>query len=185
MRIWLLLALLTLLGITWWASRPEQVAVTQETVNKDQIQDYFVFNLELRQFDVEGNLAHVLRAGELRHYLESGVTRLQAPRYVLYEDKLPSWRISAAKGLLSEDQSLLQLLGKTNIDWEGDETRPPMHMLTSDLNIQPQQEYAETAAPVTVTSGQNWIESVGMQAWLKRPGRIRFLAQTRAHYVAQ
>ncbi len=185
MRTWLLLALLMLLGITWWASRPEPLVSIQDPVDKTQLQDYFVFGLELRQFDEAGNLGHVLQARQLRHYTESGVTRLAAPEYVLYSDQRPGWRISAEQGQLSRDQSLLQLLGATNIHYEGDATQPPMHLLTSDLNIHPQTEYAETAAPVTVTSEQNWIESVGMHAWFKHPGRIRFLAQTRAHYVAK
>ncbi len=185
MRTGLLLALLALLGVILWASRPDPAIVGGETADREQIQDYFVFQLELRQFDEQGKLNHVLQAQQLRHYLESGITRLQQPEYVLYADKQPNLHIRAAKGELSQDQSLLQLQGKTIIDWEGDDTRPPMRILTSDLNIQPQREYAETAAAVTVTSAENWIESVGMQAWMKAPGRIRFLAQTRAHYVAQ
>ncbi|WP_456380247.1 LPS export ABC transporter periplasmic protein LptC [Thiolapillus sp.] len=180
-----LLALLALLGIVWWASRPEPAATGSTTVDKEQIQDYFVYQLELRQFDEQGQLSHVLRAQQLRHYPQSGITRLRQPEYVLYADTQPNLRIRAATGELSQDQSLLQLQGETVIDWEGNATRPPMRILTSDLNIQPQREYAETAAAVTVTSAENWIESVGMQAWLKPPGRIRFLAQTRAHYVAQ
>lgn len=185
MRIWLLLVLLGLLGVTWWASRPEPVSTQLQATDREQIQDYFVQELELRQFDEQGKLVHLLQAQKLKHFLESGVTQLQQPRYVLYADQEPSWRISAEKGRLSKDQSLLELQGNTVIDWLGDENRPPIQMLTSDLTIHPQTEYAETAAPVTVTSEQNWIESLGMQAWLTSPGRIRFLAQTRAHYVAQ
>ncbi|WP_456416776.1 LPS export ABC transporter periplasmic protein LptC [Thiolapillus sp.] len=186
MYIRLLLAvLLTLLGVIWWASRPDPALPAGDTVDREQLQDYFVQQLELRQFNEQGVLSHVLRAQQLQHYLESGMTRLTLPEYILYADKEPSLRIEAAQGTLSRDQSLLQLQGETDIHWQGDETQPPMRILTSDLNIQPQREYAETAAAVTVTSAENWIESVGMQAWLKSPGRIRFLAQTRAHYVAQ
>jgi len=181
----LLVTMLVLAGITWWAARPDPVITGGETVDRTQIQDYFVHQLELRQFDEQGRVSHSLQAQRLRHYLESGITRLERPEYVLYADKQPSLRINAAKGELSRDQSLLQLQGKTIIHWEGDETQPPMRILTSNLNIQPQRQYAETAAAVTVTSTENWIESVGMQAWLKSPGRIHFLAQTRAYYVAQ
>ncbi|WP_457668386.1 LPS export ABC transporter periplasmic protein LptC [Thiolapillus sp.] len=185
MRIWLLLALLVVLGFTWWASQKGAATSGQESVDQNRVQDYFVHGLELKLFDTQGKLSHVLDASRLSHYQASGITRLQQPGYLLYEDKQPAWTIRAENGQVSKDQSLLQLLGKTDIHWQGDEQRPPMHLLTSNLNIHPQQEYAETAAPVTVTSGENWIESTGMQAWLKTPGKIRFLAQTRAHYVAQ
>ncbi|HDK38203.1 MAG TPA: LPS export ABC transporter periplasmic protein LptC [Thiolapillus brandeum] len=185
MRIWLLSMLMVLLGITWWFSRPEVISTTKPTAGQEPIQDHFVSGLKLRQFDTGGNLSHVLQAQQTRHYLKSGITLLQQPNYVLYTNQQPVWRIDAEKGELAQDQSLLQLLGKTIIHREGDENHPPLHILSSYRNIRPEEEYAETAAPVTVTSDQNWIESVGMQAWLKSPGRIRFLAQTRAHYVAQ
>jgi lipopolysaccharide export system protein LptC len=185
MRPWLLLLLLGLLTLTWWASRPEPLITTDTDMNRNQVQDYFVDNLELRQFDLQGNLAHVLKALQLRHYLESGITALSQPAYVLYEQRKPQSRIRAEKGELSKDQTRLQLQGMTFIDWEGNDERPPMKMLTADLDIYPQREYAETKAAVAVISEQNWIESVGMHAWLKSPGRIHFLAQTRAHYVGQ
>lgn len=185
MRIWLLLMLLVALGATWWASRPEPAATAQETADEEQIQDYFVHDLDLHLFDPEGSLSHVLNAEHLTHFRVSGIALLKQPRYTLYEEKRPGWKIRADKGELSGDQSRLLLLGKTSIDWQGDERHPAMHLLTSGLTIHPREEYAETEAPVTVTSGENWIESTGMQAWLKAPGKIRFLAQTRAHYVAQ
>jgi len=185
MRIWLLLVLLVALGATWWASRPEPVAAIHKAVDENQVQDYFVHKLDLHLFDREGRLSHVLNAAHLTHFLASGITLVEQPRYTLYEEKQPGWNIQAEKGELSRDQSRLLLLGETVIDWQGDDRHPAMHLLTSDLTIHPQQEYAETGAPVTVTSGENWIESIGMQAWLKAPGKIRFLAQTRAYYVAQ
>ncbi len=185
MRLGLLLLLLGLVGITWWASQPEPLQATLSSNDKDQIQDYFVEGLELKQFDPRGNLSHVLEAQQLQHYLGSGITDLTLPIYTLYDQKRPQSMVQAETGELSKDHSRLKLQGTTFIDWKGNDQRPAMNMLTSDLTIYPQREYAETSAAVTVISEQNWIESVGMQAWLKSPGRIHFIAQTRAHYVAQ
>ena len=185
MRAGLLLALLGVLGLTWWASQRSPSSMMTETVADERIQDYFVHGLILQQFDLAGGLSHVLEARHLAHFKASGLTRLTLPSYILYARQRPDWTIQANSGSLNKEKTLLQLLGETHIDWQGDEQRPAMHLVTSNLMIHPQQEYAETDAAVTVTSAENWIESMGMQAWLKTPGKIRFLAQTRAHYVAQ
>ncbi|WP_457676707.1 LPS export ABC transporter periplasmic protein LptC [Thiolapillus sp.] len=185
MRIWLLLLLLGLLAITWWASRPDPSPAVPDDSANAEIQDYFVDGLILRQFDTSGRLSHRLLAQDMQHYRDSGLTRLTAPRYLLYQEGLPLWRIQADRGTLSSDQTLLKLLGKTIIEREADAIHPAMRLVTADLRIYPQKEYAETDEAVTVTSEQNWIESTGMQAWFQAPGKILFPAQTRAHYVAQ
>jgi len=184
MRIWLFLLLLGLLVITWWASRPDPPSDQPEDAAKSDVPDYFVDGLALRQFDVDGRLSHRLRARDMQHYRDSGLARLTAPRYILYEQGRQVWTISAERGELSSDQSLLKLLGKTIIEREADDLHPAMRLVTSDLRIYPRKEYAETDEAVTVTSEQNWIESTGMQAWFKSPGKILFPAQARAHYVA-
>lgn len=185
MRIWLFLLLLGLLIVTWWASRPEPSPdYTEESAN-DEVQDYFVDGLALRQFDTDGQLSHRLLARDMQHYRDSGLTRLAAPRYILYEQGNPVWTISAETGELSSDQSLLKLFGETIIEREADDIHPAMRLVTADLRIYPRKEYAETDEAVAVTSGQNWIESTGMQAWFKSPGKILFPEQARAHYVAQ
>ena len=185
MRIWLLLLLLGILGYTWWASRPEPLENQPRGPSARDVQDYYMDELVLRQFDNKGRLSHRLLARDLHHYRDSGLTTLAAPYYMLYEQGAPVWTIDAEKGELSSDQTLLKLFGRTTIEREGDENHPAMHMLTADLRIYPQKEYAETDEPVTVTSEQNWIKSTGMQAWFKPPTRILFPAQARAHYVAQ
>lgn len=184
MRIWLFLLLLGLLVITWWASRPDASSRPPENSVNSDVQDYFVDGLALRQFDMGGQLSHRLQARDMQHYRDSGLTRLTAPRYILYEQGSPAWTISAERGELSSDQSLLKLLGKTIIEREADDIHPAMRVVTADLRIYPRKKYAETDEAVTVTSEQNWIESTGMQAWFKSPGKILFPAQARAHYVA-
>ncbi|WP_456373240.1 LPS export ABC transporter periplasmic protein LptC [Thiolapillus sp.] len=185
MRIWLLLLLLGILGYTWWASRPEPPEEHGAADGGQQIQDYYMDGLDLRQFDNSGRLRHRLQARDMHHFRNSGITRLTAPSYVLHEEGRPVWAISAQEGELSADQTLLQLFGATTIERKADENHPAMQIRTANLRIYPQTEHVETDEAVTVTSEQNWIESTGMQAWFKPPTRILFPAQARAHYVAQ
>jgi len=184
-RTWLLLLLLALLGFTWWASRPESSDNPTGRASGEDVRDYYMDTLVLRQYDIHGQLSHRLLAENAQHYRDSGLTRLASPDYILYEQGHPVWTIKAASAELSSDQNLLKLFGRTTLEREADDAHPAMRLVTADLRVYPHKEYAETDEPVTVTSEQNWIESTGMQAWFKPQTKIFFPAQARAHYVAQ
>jgi len=53
------------------------------------------------------------------------------------------------------------------------------------LRVQPEQNYAETDEYVYAESDDNWVESTGMQAWLKKPMRIKLLAKVRGRYEVE
>ena len=76
------------------------------------------------------------------------------------------------------------LLGEVQIDREEAEDVRPVHLVTRDLRVQPKDEYAETDQPVRAESGASWVESTGLQAWLREPVRIKLLADVRGYYEA-
>jgi lipopolysaccharide export system protein LptC len=144
-----------------------------------------VEELELTTFDAGGTPLRRLQAARLVHYRGSGDTRLLRPRFTLFEQERELWRIVSESGLLAQDHSRLELEGEVKIRRRGDSRHPPLHIETRDLLVKPDTEYAETAAPVKITSDDNRISAVGMRAWLRPPGHIRFLSQTRAYYAVQ
>jgi lipopolysaccharide export system protein LptC len=58
----------------------------------------------------------------------------------------------------------------------------PLQVTTRNLRYRPAEGYAETDEAVTVTSNQDRIDAVGLQAWLLEPARMRFRSQVRGHY---
>ena len=80
---------------------------------------------------------------------------------------------------------MVLLSGEVEINRPGSAEARDIHIVTRDLRVQPEQDYAETDELVTITSEQNWVRSTGMQAWLREPIRLKLLSQTRAHYVYQ
>ncbi|KOR29572.1 hypothetical protein TI03_01990, partial [Achromatium sp. WMS1] len=55
-------------------------------------------------------------------------------------------------------------------------------IVTEYMQIKPKVQYAETDQLVHMINGPHWIKSVGLQAWLKSPMRIKLLANVQAHY---
>ena len=98
--------------------------------------------------------------------------------------KIRYWRVRSERGWISSDGALILLQGEVHIERDAREGAHAMHMVTRDLRVQPKDEYAETDNPVQVRSGASWLESTGLQAWLREPVRIKLLADVRGHYEA-
>ena len=184
MRMILLFLLLTAAGISWWwVQGYDQDSRSKATLATDSI-DYFVSGLDLKRFNPQGILTQRLKASHLKHYLLSEQSHLNDPDFVLFNNDQPLWHIVARSGRLSADQQRLNLHEDALITrFAHEENQADMQISSSTLNLDMQKEYMDTADPVTLTQQQNWIQSVGMQAWLRPPGAIHFLAQTKAYYV--
>ncbi|MCP4274742.1 MAG: LPS export ABC transporter periplasmic protein LptC, partial [Gammaproteobacteria bacterium] len=92
------------------------------------------------------------------------------------------WKIVSETGWLSGDGDLLLLQGKVTIDRPKTPIQEPVRIVTSDLRVQPNQNYAETEEQITIDTPDNRITSKGMQAWLTNPMRIKFSANVRGRY---
>jgi lipopolysaccharide export system protein LptC len=185
MRLLLLTILLGLLITTWWVLQPRRPEPGTTVDHRPDRIDYFITGLDLTTYGADGLPRRRLQARQVEHFERSGQTRLTAPRLQLLVDGKPLWDGQARQGLLSGDRRRLTLESNVTIDRHRTEKQPPMRLLTSRLLVHPQESYAETDAPVFLTSEKNWIRAVGMQAWLQQPSRIRFLSDTRAYYVVE
>ncbi len=186
MRLFLLVALLILLLLSWWALQPPGPAGKSPpgSGEKDRI-DYYVRNLDLTTFGADGLPLRRLRAVKLDHLEHSGRTLLTRPRLLVFEKGRLLWDVRSETGTLSGDQRLLRLHGQVLVNRVRTPELPAMQLETRELQVKPGESYAETDQPVTVHSQENRIRARGMQAWLRPPGRVRFLADTRAYYVIE
>jgi len=178
----LLTALLMILaGGTWWLRQGVQDD-TERQPHPPHTPDYWIDGLNARTMDKEGRPRRLLTAESLLHFPDDQSTELTRPELLLLEDGRPPWRIRSELGWVSRDGELLLLQGEVQIERETDGNVRPMHLVTRDLRVQPKDEYAETEQPARVDSGPHWMESTGLQAWLREPVRIKLLADVRGHY---
>ena len=182
----MLLVLMAIGGWAWWHNQ-QQADATQarkEFTGVDAL-DYFVEDFSVTTMTPKGKPARTLTADSMRHYRETGVTELNQPRFNIYNQSAANWRAVAERGELSADGKTLLLSGEVEIERSATPSVRAMHIMTSDLRIDADQDYAETDKPVKITSDVGWVQGTGMQAWLREPSHIKFLSQTRAHYEAQ
>ncbi|MCG6966644.1 MAG: LPS export ABC transporter periplasmic protein LptC [Chromatiaceae bacterium] len=178
-----LLLLVTAL-ISWWLAeetREKPAPITQAQGTREI--DYYVSDLDVTRMTPAGIPAHRLRTPHLQHYIDDDTTELKQPHLTVYQAANPPWEIDSERASVSADGKLLLLLGDVLIQREGSDSNVPIHMTTRDLRVQPDQDYAETDEKVRVESGADWIDAVGMQAWLRPPSRLKFLSQVKGSYV--
>ncbi len=173
--------LLIIAGGSWWLSQTVQDEVERQP-RPPHTPDYWIDGLSARTMDEQGRPRRLLQAQSMRHFPDDQSTELTRPELILLETEGPPWRIRSELGWVSSDGDLLLLQGEVHIERDAGGTVQPLHLVTRDLRVQPRDEYAETEQPVRTESGPHWVESTGLQAWLREPVRIKLLADVRGHY---
>jgi lipopolysaccharide export system protein LptC len=173
--------------LSWWlvqreASPPVPQQITHEGPREI---DYYLRGLDIVRMTAEGVPAHRLVADDLRHFTDDDTTELANPHLTVFQREEPPWEINAETAWVSADGSLILLSGAVLIDRAAGKATRAMRIETRDLRVQPDQDYAETDEKVRVTSDPDWLDAVGMQAWLRPPSRLKFLSKVKGHYVAR
>ena len=153
-----------------------------EKVKVAHTPDYYVEDFSVTNMDLDGKLEQTLSAERMLHYPDDDSTELTRPHLVIYEEGAPPWKIKSETGWISGDGQLMLLNGEVKIDRAAAPGIRPVHIKTRDLRVRPKENYAETDEKVRVRSLGDVQTSVGMQAWLNEPIRLKFLSKVRGHY---
>jgi len=182
--VWICTGIL-LAGIgSWWLARHDRDENKQASpIGNPNAPDYYVKDLDATTMTSAGDPARSLKTPLMRHLPIDDVTEISMPRFSVYQDDGPPWQVRAKRGRISADGDVILLQGEVKIEKAGTPEERPMRLLTRELRIQPAQDYAETDEPVRVSSNDEEIEATGMQAWLRKPIKLKFLSRARGHYV--
>ncbi len=168
------------LATTWLVHSLEE-EFSAPNKNSPHVPDYTMKNFKTLQMDEHGRLKNQLTAETMTHYSDTN-TALTAPYMVFYKDNLPTWTVRAEHGEVSPDGNQVWLLGNTVIQQHTQSQQKALKILSRDMWIKLDTEYAETAAPTTILSNSGETHSVGMRVFLPTE-RIELLSQVRGRYV--
>ena len=129
--------------------------------------DYYMENFTTITMDQDGIKKNKLHAEYMAHYPDDNTTELLKPALeVFQEDKLPVM-IIADKGWVTADNEVILLSGNVKL-WQDDEAGDrKLEVITSDVKILMDQEYAETDKPATLTGKRTIVNSTGVRAYFK------------------
>ncbi|MFP5344282.1 MAG: LPS export ABC transporter periplasmic protein LptC [Gammaproteobacteria bacterium] len=130
---------------------------------------------------VDGRPEHRLRAQRMLHYPDDGSTEFIRPLLTVFQENAPPWQVRAERGLLAKDRDSVWLQDAVRI--ENPDAAPHLRwrLDTRDLHVKVDEEYAETARPVTIAGETSVTHAVGMKVFLKE-GRVQLLAKVKGTY---
>jgi len=171
--------LLTLAAGSYWLANLEEPVARHQGLHEP---DYFLNDFTASAMGTDGRPLRRLKAREMRHYPDDDSTEVAAPRLAFYEEDEPPWELQAETAWLSGDGALLLLQGEVLIDREAVPGVRPVHAVTRNLRVQPEDRYAETDERVTLHSVASWVDATGMQVWFAGPLRLKLLSDARGYY---
>jgi lipopolysaccharide export system protein LptC len=174
---WLILIILAF-GTTWLEQSIKKVLSKPSVEISDNVPDYTMKNFQTKQMDEQGYLKNELTAETMIHYKNTN-TKLNSPSMVFYEAKQPVWTVRSEQGEISPDGEQIWLLGEARLQRYNQS--PPLEIISRDIWLQLEQQYAETAAPTTIISGLHKTQSVGMRVFMLTK-QIELISQVRGHY---
>jgi lipopolysaccharide export system protein LptC len=175
-------AVLAAAALTWWLSGGVPEEEPAAATSGGHIPEYFARNLKTVTMDAQGRPARALQTPHLTRFLDDQSSELETPVLTVYKEGEPPWVIRSERAWVSADGDTAILQGKVRISRDGAPGVRPVQIDTTNLLVRPDDDYAETAEFATLASQGNRASGVGVQAWLGKPNRIKFLSQARGHY---
>ncbi|MBF0255154.1 MAG: LPS export ABC transporter periplasmic protein LptC [Gammaproteobacteria bacterium] len=182
-RVLLTLTLLGLALASWWLSQDQEARLRGD--GPDTKPDYYAENLLTIEFDAQGKPKRRLQTQRMEHYAADDSLHLTQPQMLIFDPGLPPWSLRANSGWISGDRKDVWFRGQVFVDREADGVNSPYHMVTSELHLKRQPDYAETDQPVYLVTDRDQVESIGMQLWLEPETRLKFLSQVRGRFEPQ
>lgn len=140
-------------------------------------------DLTMEEFEVttmgeDGSPLRRLSAAYMAHFTDTKTKELTHPHLVVYREEQEPWHVASERGWVSADNDVLMLLGKVNIWRNRPDGKREIHIETEDLRVLPDDEYAETELPVSISTPESLTSGTGMRAYLGE-SRVQLLSRVK------
>jgi len=169
------------ISTSWWLHSLQQELPVQQMAIKAQLPDYTLRDFSSIHTDENGQLKNRLAAQQLLHYSDSN-TEVIAPDVVFYQQGQAQWHVQSEHGQVSADNNEVWLLGQATIKRVTDNPAKRFDVLSQNLHVKLNEEYAETPAPSTLISATSTTHAVGMKIFMKQQ-RLELLSKVKGTYV--
>ncbi len=143
--------------------------------------DYYIEDMVRNTLDETGALQNVLYADLVTHYPDDDSTELENPRMEIYNGGPDPWYVIAETGWVSSGNEVVLLHGEVEIWRLNEQGKRKFEVLTSELRVLPQEQYAETDDPATITSDTRITKTIGMRANFAHD-RLELLKQVKTRH---
>lgn len=182
LRNWLpLLPLLLLLAGTYWLKQQIGPLLAPPDSSMRHDPDFIAHDFKAITLDEHGQPHHSLKARELMHYPDDDSLHFDRPEIIALSTGRPTLRTTAQTGITYQRDEIV-LRGDVHIVRAASQAASERTLTTTYLRILPNQDYAETDRPVTLSDAHNLINAVGMTLDNKTQ-IIKLLSHVRSEHV--
>ncbi len=178
---WIILLLLVMVGLTgWWL---EEVDDEQRPKSEEQRHDpdYYMENFIRTEMGETGEPKNQLRARFMQHFPDDDTVELEEPWLEFYKPGGRTWYVNAERGWVTSGFEVVLLYGEVRIWQWNDAGAHSVEIITRDLKVLPEEEYAETDMPTTILTPRSKTTAIGMRAKLQN-SKLELLDEVKTHY---
>ena len=162
-KVFFALSLLAL-GSAWLLNRITDTESIEISVLRHD-PDTYMHDLITLTMNQDGTPKNKLYADYMAHYPDDNTTELINPKLEIFRLGKPPTIITAEKGWVTEDNEVILLSGNTRLLQLDNEGNRELEIITSDVRVLMDQEYAETDKQATIFAKKTTIKSTGINAY--------------------
>lgn len=180
---YILLGVIVVIAVlSWRLLNVAEIDEARRQAAVHHIPDFYLDDFTATNMDAAGQPRYRLQGQHLEHYPDDGRKTVTDPRMTWFRPDLPPWIATADQAVITQNDTLVELNGQVTMHRDASAQERALTLVTRDLRIEPQRQYAETRADVLISSAGDQVRATGMQVYLKE-GRIDLLANVRGTYA--
>lgn len=148
-----------LAALTFWLQRAAQLDDPGRRAKERHDPDFWVEQFRVRRYGEDGSLMNTLVAEKMLHFADDESTTVIAPHLTYH--RAPPTVLTAKTAQVDKDGKHVRLKNDVRIVRSGGTEAPDTTITTSVLDVMPDDEYAHTEAPVTISQGKSVINGSG------------------------
>lgn len=182
--LWLpLLILLALAGLSFWIERAVQLPANGPNGTSSDPEG-IMENFDALRTDPEGRPQYRLTARRLKHYSNSKLTEMEAPRFVHLDAKLGELTVAARQATISPDGEEVDLVGDVAIVRAARPGQLPMTLRTGRLLVFPDRNLLRAPGSVEVID-RSLSLSAGAMEYRADRRTIKLTGRVKARYSSK
>ena len=173
--------IIALLVLSWWLQNLLDTKPELITREKSRFANYFLEDFKLTSHDTNGEVKYILNAKRLDNFEDEELSEIQHIN-VQFINNDSIWTLTAGKAKLFHSNKQIEFFDNVKINRPENKNNAALTISTSQITMQGDAEILTTDKKVTVVSGTNTIESLGLK-FDNKQGIFELTSNVKGQYV--
>ena len=173
--------LVLLAALTGWLDSRVRVPEAQTNGAAEKDPDFYIEGFMAIRMNPDGTRRYELTGTRLTHYGDEEHSLLASPSLLYYDYERAPVKVSSNTAEVEDGGDNVHFRGEVTISRPAFGENPELGVATDYMLVMPEEEFAKTNEPVTMTEGNSTVRSLGLE-FDNKARKIRLLSTVKAHY---